>query len=97
MSNLRYLGQKAERHLKEHRPKQYESLKKSGELNDHLKNVQNQAERQYDLVLSQLKENDPSLSDNQAKSIAKELVLHDHILVPSEEDEGIIVNGAYVD
>ncbi len=69
-----------EESLRQNDPKQYRALKASGELEEHLRNVQQDAEETYQHLLGQMP------NDEMSKLQAEEIVLHDMILVMSPAD-----------
>jgi hypothetical protein len=83
--------------LRLNRPKLYEELRRRGELEQHVQRLAEDAQAMYDRVLKDLQEANPFRPEQwkgnreawlaALKRSARELVNHDLVLVPNEEDE----------
>ena len=97
-------GKLAEKHLKEHLPKVRRELKKKGELQSYLLNVQKSTVNALESVRDQLKKNrlpPPESSDHlqliQYESwlerTSEELVLQEYVLLPDAKTARALANG----
>lgn len=92
-----------EQQLRENRPAMYADLKRSGELPGYLDDIAQEAREMYTLVLKQLAEkspyaptdwdNDRAAWEGWLERTARELVLHDLVMVPDEETERAMRDG----
>ena len=101
-------GNWAERHLEEHLPKVYRELKKSGQLERYLLNVQQSTLSALESVRNQLKKQRPPPPPNSdhlellqyeswLKRTSEEIVLPEFILLPDEETAKAMREGGYTD
>ena len=95
-------------HLKEHRPKEYEELKRSGRLNQHLAEINQQVEDQWEATWQALLEKNPvpegANSFEKAAHLGmiqrqvEEMVVTPMIRPMDEDEEAKIgPNGGYID
>ena len=84
---LEQLQDLARSHWKEHRPKLYRTLKKSGELEKKIENAARLTLDAFNLEKGRLEKT--GMSPSQASEIAWELVREEWILLRSEEHEKV--------
>ena len=84
---LEQLKDLARSHWKEHRPKLYQSLKKSGELEQRVEDAARLTLDAFNLEKDRLEK--IGMSPSQASEIAWELVREEWILLRSEEHERV--------
>ncbi len=101
-------GNWAERHLEEHLPQVHRELKKSGQLQSYLLNVQGDTLSALEAVRNQLKKQRPPPPKNSdhlqlvqyeswLKRTSEELVLQEFVLLPDEETAKAMREGGYTD
>lgn len=92
--------------IAQNRPDLHRDLKRSGELEAHLDEIAQSARDMHALIVKQLAERHPydpvkrksrSAWEGALERTAQELVLHDRVLVPDEETERAMRDGAYTD
>lgn len=72
------------RSLQENRPKFFRELVQTGQLEEHLEEINQAASEMYADLVAKLSR-DPAYTLDQAQRQAEELVLHEYILVMDEE------------
>ncbi len=101
-------GNWADRHLQEHLPQVRRELKKSGQLQSYLLNVQQSTLSALERVRDQLKEQRPPPPkgsdplqlvqyESWLKRTSEELVLQEYVLLPDEETAKAMREGGYTD
>ncbi len=101
-------GDRADRHLEEHLPQVRRELKKAGQLQSYLLNVQNDTLSALESVRNQLREQRPPPKkgsdplqlvqyESWLKRTSEELVLQEFVLLPDEETAKAMREGGYTD
>lgn len=83
-SDLPYWADEYVKHIRQHRPKMYRSLKQSGELETVALSIQKSAKAMYDSLYASAKACGDS--DFAADCSATGIVMREFILLPSERD-----------
>ena len=97
-------GNWADRHLEEHLPKVHRELKKSGQLESYLLNVQKSTVNALESVRSQLKKQRPPAPESSdhlqliqyeswLERTSEELVLQEYVLLPDAKTARALANG----
>jgi len=104
MPRLGKWGNMADRHLEEHLPKVRRELKKKGELQSYLLNVQKSTVNALESVIDQLKKSRPPPSESSdhlqliqyeswLERTSEELVLQEYVLLPDAETARALAKG----
>ncbi len=104
LPNLGKYGNWADRHLEEHLPQVRRELKKSGQLQSYLLNVQQSTVNALERVRSQLREQRPPPPKNSdhlqlvqyeswLKRTSEELVLQEYVLLPDAKTARALISG----
>ncbi len=108
LPNLGKYGNWADRHLEEHLPQVRRELKKSGQLQSYLLDVEERTDEALDQVRGILKKSKPLPKEttnfleviayqNWLQRTSEELVLQEFILLPDEETAKAMKEGGYTD